>query len=183
MVFPKLPLIRIEGPLAVGQLLETTLLNLVNYPSLIATNAARMRRAAGFDKELLEFGLRRAQGPDGAMSASKYSYLGGFDGTSNVLAGKLNGIECKGTNAHAYVMGYTGLADLHCRTIASAVDGRTVDFVDLVLEKRSRLNFHGANEGELASFVSYAQAFPNGLLAIADTYDTLGRYGTDRLTM
>ncbi|CAM9705180.1 unnamed protein product, partial [Choristocarpus tenellus] len=61
LCFPRVPLLRLEGPLAVGQLLETPILNLINYPSLVATNAARMRYAAGPGKTLLEFGLRRAQ--------------------------------------------------------------------------------------------------------------------------
>lgn len=93
--------------------METGLLNLVNYPSLVATNAARMRHAVGPDKILLEFGLRRAQGPDGGISASKYAYVGGFNATSNVLAGKLFDIGVKGTHAHAFVMSYSSLSDLH----------------------------------------------------------------------
>ncbi|KAL6587649.1 Nicotinate phosphoribosyltransferase 1 [Orobanche minor] len=81
VVFPKIPLMRIEGPVAVVQLLETPLVNLINYASLVATNAARHRFVAGKSKLLLEFGLRRAQGPDGGIGASKYCYMGGFDAT------------------------------------------------------------------------------------------------------
>lgn len=173
VVFPREPLLRIEGPLAICQLIETTLLNLVNFPSLVATNACRMRLAAGSNKTLMEFGLRRAQGPDGALTASKYAYVGGFDGTSNVLAGKLFGIPVKGTHAHAYVQAYSGLSSLTSTKIVSGIDGSEVDFVSLVLEKRKLLNGESTNEGELAAFISYAQAFPNGFLALVDTYDIL----------
>lgn len=176
-MFPREPLLRIEGPLGIAQLVETTLLNLVNYPSLVATCAARMRLVAGDSKRLLEFGLRRAQGPDGAISASKYSVIGGFDGTSNVLAGKMFDLSVAGTHGHAYIMSYITFADLPSTTIASPTDKTVqIEFKNLVLQKRllfEDLGFCKTNEGELAAFVSYAQAFPNGFLALVDTYDTL----------
>ncbi|XP_075545549.1 nicotinate phosphoribosyltransferase isoform X4 [Dermacentor variabilis] len=178
VVFPRVPLIRVEGPLAVLQLFETTMLNLVNYASLVTTNAARFRLAAGSSISLLEFGLRRAQGPDGGLSASKYTYLGGFDGTSNVLAGKLFNIPLKGTHAHAFIMSFSCLEDCKLRTL-KATGGDEVDFMALCCKWRKELTGlfktieDEASSGELAAFISYAVSFPQNFLALVDTYDVL----------
>lgn len=167
-IFPKVPVMRVEGPLIICQLLETTLLNLLNYPCLVATNAARHVLAAGKGKEILEFGTRRAQGPDGAMSASRYSYLGGVHGTSNVKAAQAFHIPCKGTHAHAYVGSFSDFSELPTRGL-----GDCEDFVGIVLSWRQKLGAIDTIDGELVAFISYAQAFPNGFLALIDTYDTL----------
>jgi nicotinate phosphoribosyltransferase len=102
-VFPHAPLMRIRGPLLHAQLLETPLLNLINFPTLIATKSSRICRAAQ-GEPVLEFGLRRAQGIDGALTASRAAYLGGCAATSNVLAGRRYGIPVKGTHAHSWIM-------------------------------------------------------------------------------
>jgi nicotinate phosphoribosyltransferase len=131
--FPNEPLVRVRGPILQCQLLETPLLNLINFESLIATKAARLRLVAQSDT-ILEFGLRRAQGVDGGMTASRAAYIGGCDGTSNVLAGKLYDIPVRGTHAHSWVMAF---AD------------------------------------EQHAFDVYAQALPNNVTLLVDTYDTL----------
>lgn len=105
LVSPHAPLLRIKGPLIQAQLLETPLLNMLNFQTLIATKSARIVQAAQGDP-VLEFGLRRAQGIDGGLSASRAAYIGGCVATSNVLAGKRFGIPVKGTHAHSWVMSY-----------------------------------------------------------------------------
>nr|CAB3264201.1 nicotinate phosphoribosyltransferase-like protein [Phallusia mammillata] len=183
VVFPKVPLIRIEGPLPIVQLLETTLLNLVNYASLVATNAARFRITAGENVQLLEFGLRRAQGPDGGLSASKYCYIGGFDGTSNVLAGKKFGIPIRGTHAHSFVNSFKALNELPNTELApnpaNQTNSKPENFISSVKKWLklvcTTLNVleNETNEGELTAFVAYALAFPDTCLCLLDTYSVL----------
>jgi nicotinate phosphoribosyltransferase len=105
LVFPHEPLLRVCGSLLEAQLLETALLNLINFQTLIATKAARVCEAAA-GAPVLEMGLRRAQGVDGALAASRAAYLGGCAATSNVLAGKRYGIPVRGTHAHSWVMAF-----------------------------------------------------------------------------
>src|SRR4030095_13615259 len=105
IAFPHQPLLRVRGPILQAQLVETTLLNIINFQSLIATKAARVCLAAQGDR-VVEFGLRRAQGLDGALTASRAAFIGGCHGTSSLIAGKQFGIPVKGTHAHSWVMSF-----------------------------------------------------------------------------
>lgn len=105
LVFPHEPIVQISGSIVEVQLLETALLNFLNYQTLIATKSARVCLAATGDP-VFEFGLRRAHGPDGGLSGSRAAYIGGCTGTSNVLAGKVYGIPVAGTHAHSWVMSF-----------------------------------------------------------------------------
>lgn len=128
VVFPHEPLIRIAGPIAQCQILESAVLNMINFQTLIATKAARVCIAAQGDA-VLEFGLRRAQGVDGALAASRASYIGGCAGTSNVLAGRLFGIPVRGTHAHSWIMCFDSESEAF-QAYAEAMPNNCVFLVD-----------------------------------------------------
>ena len=133
VVFANEPLLRVRGPLLQAQLVESMLLTIVGFQTLVATKAARVVEAAG-DGPVLEFGLRRAQGPDGALSAARAAYIGGVAATSNVLAGRLFRIPVRGTHAHSWVQVF---------------------------------------EDEQLAFDTYADAQPDNVTLLVDTYDSL----------
>ena len=133
VVFANEPLVRVSGPLLQAQLVESLLLTVIGFQTLVATKAARVVEAAG-GGSILEFGLRRAQGPDGALSAARAAYIGGVAATSNVLAGRLSGIPVRGTHAHSWVQVFGD---------------------------------------EQAAFDAYADAQPDNVTLLVDTYDSL----------
>lgn len=129
-----------------------------------------MKALAGEKVNLMEFGLRRAQGPDGGFSASYYSYIGGFHSTSNVLAGMKLGIPVVGTMAHSFVTSYSDLSSISEEmTILNGVNLKAT-----ALKYRKELGFENTNDGELAAFISFARDFPKNFTCLVDTYDTLG---------
>ena len=128
VAFPGEPLLRVSGPIIPCQLVETALLNILNFQTLIATKAARICLASR-GEDVLEFGARRAQGPDGALTASRAAYIGGCAATSNVLAGKTFGIPVKGTHAHSWVMLFDSEIEAF-KTYARAMPNNCVFLVD-----------------------------------------------------
>ena len=133
VVFGNEPLVRVSGPLLQAQLVESVLLTVIGFQTLVATKAARVVEAAG-GAPVLEFGLRRAQGLDGAISAARAAYIGGVAATSNVLAGRLFGIPVRGTHAHSWVQVFGD---------------------------------------EQRAFDAYADAQPDNVTLLVDTYDSL----------
>jgi nicotinate phosphoribosyltransferase len=128
IVFPQEPLIRIESNLIEAQIVEGLILNIINFQSLIATKTARVWLASNKGL-IMEFGLRRAQGINGAMSASRAAFIGGAMGTSNVLAGKAYGIPVMGTMAHAWVMSFPSEEEAF-RAYAALYPDKTVFLID-----------------------------------------------------
>jgi nicotinate phosphoribosyltransferase len=128
LVFPNEPLIRVCGPVIQCQLLETALLTILNFQSLIATKAARVCLAAGNDA-IIEFGLRRAQGVDGGLSAARAAYVGGCAGTSNLQAGQRYRIPVSGTQAHSWIMFFESEQEAF-ETYAKAMPNNCVFLVD-----------------------------------------------------
>ena len=128
LVFANEPLVRISGPIIECQLLETALLNIFNFQSLIATKAARVCQAAKGDP-VIEFGLRRSQGVDGGLTAARAGYIGGCAGTSNLQAGQQFGIPVSGTQAHSWIMFFENELEAF-KTYAKAMPNNCIFLVD-----------------------------------------------------
>jgi len=128
LVFPNEPLIRVCGPIIECQLLETALLNILNFQSLIATKAARVCLAAENDA-VIEFGLRRAQGVDGGLTSARAAYIGGCAGTSNLQAGERYRIPVSGTQAHSWIVFFDDEKDAF-ETYARAIPNNCIFLVD-----------------------------------------------------
>lgn len=172
LVFPREPMVKVVGPAIDCQLLETALLNLVNFQTLAATKCARVVQAAE-GHNVADFGLRRAQGFDGGLSVARASYVGGASSTSNVLAGKIYGIPVFGTHAHSWVMAFPSELEAF-RAFAASSPKNCVLLVDTydvkqgvanaitvaheMAEKGERLQAIRIDSGDLAKLSKYARA-------------------------
>lgn len=149
-------------------------MNLINFASLVCTNATRMNLVAGPNVKCVEFGLRRAQGPNGALTASKYAYMGGFVATSNVYAGYLYNIPVAGTCAHSFIMSFESEDDIaQSRTLAPKDGGEPIDLVEACLRYREELGWTSTVLKELYAYISFAVAYPDAFSALVDSYNTM----------
>lgn len=160
------------GPMTKLQLLKFPISNLLSFSSLICTNSARMKIVSKGEENknmiLLEFGLRRAQGPMGGLFASKYSNLI-FDAASNVLSGFYYNIPVKGTCAHAYIMSYQG--DLYKNK--ENIKENCLKLFEKCLVIREKLKWTHTNINELFAFASFAWVYKDSSNLLVDTYDTI----------
>jgi len=138
IVFPQAPLVRVEGDLVQAQIIEGVVLNTLNFQSLVATKSARTWLASEKGK-IMEFGLRRAQGSDGALSATRAAFIGGAYGTSNTIAGKLYGIPVLGTMAHSWVMSFASELEAF-KAYADIYPSGTVFLIDTYNTLESGIN-------------------------------------------
>jgi nicotinate phosphoribosyltransferase len=173
-IFENEPFIQLVGNHMLCQLMETTLLNIIGHATLVTTLARRIRLVAP-EQKLFEFGTRRAQGASAALTSAKYSFIGGFDGTSCVMASALYNIPIIGTHSHSFVMSCIGLEEipstLKLKNLLNPNEP-CLDFKQVVLKVYNELNLV-TNQSELASFIKYAWCNPTSFLALIDTYNTL----------
>ncbi len=194
VVFPKEPLLKVVAPIMEAQLVETALLNIINHQSLIATKAARVAYAAKGDG-VLEFGLRRAQGPDAGTYGARAAMIGGCVGTSNVLCGQLFDVPVKGTHAHSWIMSfpdeytafktYAGIYPQACillvdtyDTLKSGVPNAIRVFTEM-REAGVNLSFYGIrlDSGDLAYLSKQARkmldeaGFPDAVISASSDLD------------
>ncbi len=149
VIFPQEPVVRVHARLIEAQIVEGLVLNLINFQSLIATKTARVWLASR-KAPIMEFGLRRAQGPDGAMSATRAAYIGGAAGTSNTLAAKLYGIPAMGTMAHSWIMSFPSELDAF-RAYAKLYPQNSVFLIDTYDTLKSGVRNAVIAGGELAA--------------------------------
>ncbi|KAI6661709.1 Nicotinate phosphoribosyltransferase [Oopsacas minuta] len=179
LIHPRVPIGIIRGPLGLIQLLETSVINAIDYSTLVSTKASRIRLRCP-DKRLIEGGYRRAPGPNGGLTASRAAYLGGFDSTSNLLAGKLYNIPTRGTMSHAYISAHTGM-DIssveRCLLISKDspqqvhLVNRSMFYLDKIKSVCGLLPNSKTNFSELLSFIAFSYSFPSSFLPVIDTYN------------
>lgn len=174
LIFPQEPVVRVEGDLLQAQIIEGLILNTLNFQSLIATKSARIWLASGRGK-IMEFGLRRAQGADGAVSAARAAFVGGAYGTSNSLAGKIFGLPALGTMAHSWVMSFPSELEAF-RAYAAIYPANAVFLIDTYNTLESGLANAITVGKELA-----AQGFSFGVRLDSGDVDYLTRQVRDRL--